>query len=253
MMRDLRETRAVVTGGSRGLGLGIVEALSAHGAGVTVIARDRARFAAAENLGATMRLGDASDGALMDAIVADVRPSALILNAGAVPVMALLDEQTWDTFSTVWDTDVKAGFYGVQAALKTPLPPGSRVLIASSGAASVGAPLSGSYAGAKRMLWFIAHYANSIADERGLGITFQALVPLQMIGNTELVQRVAGAYAQREGVSIDAFLAARYQKAPLTAREYGEHVATLLTDPRYATGIAYGIDSTNGIAPLDGA
>jgi NAD(P)-dependent dehydrogenase (short-subunit alcohol dehydrogenase family) len=54
-------------------------------------------------------------------------------------------------------TDVKAGLYWLQAALNLPLKPGSRVLVVSSGAAQNGSPLSGGYAGAKRMLWFMAN------------------------------------------------------------------------------------------------
>jgi NAD(P)-dependent dehydrogenase (short-subunit alcohol dehydrogenase family) len=251
MVRNLQDEPVVVTGGSRGLGLAIVEALVARGARVTVVARDRARLAEVERLGVRVRPGDATDAALMDAVIADVKPSVLILNAGAIPFMAPIDEQSWETFSTVWNTDVKAGLHGIQAALKTPLPPSSRVLITSSGAATVGAPLSGSYAGAKRMLWFMAHHANDIANERGLGMHFQVLVPLQMI-ETALVHQVAGAYARRQGISIAAFLAARYGGQPLSARQYGEHVATLLTDPSYATGVAYGIKADTGITALDG-
>jgi len=37
---SLKDNNVVVTGGSRGLGLGLVEALVAHGAHVTVVARD---------------------------------------------------------------------------------------------------------------------------------------------------------------------------------------------------------------------
>jgi hypothetical protein len=259
-MGNLQDKRVVVTGGSRGLGLAIVEALLARGARVTVVARDCARLAEVERLGVSVKPGDATDAVLMDTVIAEVRPSVLILNAGATPHMAMIDEQTWDTYSAVWNTDVKAALHGIQAALKGPLPHGSRVLIASSGAAMVlGSPqippgslrLSGGYVGAKRMLWLMAHHANAAAKERGLGIHFQALVPLQLIGDTALGQQVARAYAQREGTSIEAHLAARYGSKPLSARQYGEQVATLLADPRYAIGVAYGFKSDTGITPLD--
>src|ERR1700732_736491 len=44
-METLKGQKAVVTGGSRGLGLGIVEALVAQQARVTVVARDLERLA----------------------------------------------------------------------------------------------------------------------------------------------------------------------------------------------------------------
>ena len=47
---SLKDKNVVVTGGSRGLGLGLVEALVAHGAAVTVVARnaDALKFVRAE-------------------------------------------------------------------------------------------------------------------------------------------------------------------------------------------------------------
>ena len=54
-MRNLQGERVVVTGGSRGLGLGIVEALVAGGARLTVVARDRARLTEVARLGVTVR------------------------------------------------------------------------------------------------------------------------------------------------------------------------------------------------------
>jgi NAD(P)-dependent dehydrogenase (short-subunit alcohol dehydrogenase family) len=251
VMRKLQDERVVVTGGSRGLGLGIVEALLARGAQVTVVARDPARLAEVERLGAAARPGDVTDPALMGAVIADIKPSVLILNARATPFMAPIDEQTWDAFTAVWDTDVKAGLYRIQAALKAPLVYGARVLIASSGAAIAGNPLSGGYAGAKRMLWIMAHYANGLANDRGLGIHFQVLVPQQIVGETALGHEAASAWARRRGISIEAFLAERYG-ATLSPRQYGEHVVTLLTDPCYATGVAYGFKGDTGITALNG-
>jgi NAD(P)-dependent dehydrogenase (short-subunit alcohol dehydrogenase family) len=214
-LRTLQGERVVVTGGSRGLGLGIGEALLARGAHVTVVARDPGRLADVERLGAAVRRGDVTDPALMSAVVADVKPSVLILNAGATPVMAPLDEQSWDTFTAVWDTDVKATLYGILAALKAPLAYSARVLIVSSGAAIAGNPLSGGYAGAKRTLWFMAHYANGLSNDRGLGIQFQVLVPQQILAETALGHQAASAMARRRGLSIEAFLAERYG-APLS-------------------------------------
>ena len=43
---DLKDKKVVVTGGSRGLGLGLVEALVARGASVTVVGRDGDALAA---------------------------------------------------------------------------------------------------------------------------------------------------------------------------------------------------------------
>ena len=98
----------------------------------------------------------------------------------------------------------------------------------------------------------MTRYANDISVERNRGITFQVLVPMQMIGKTDLVKTVAGCYAKRAGMDLDALLAARYQKPPLSTNEYGEYVATILTEAAYASDVAFSIDSVNGIASLDG-
>jgi NAD(P)-dependent dehydrogenase (short-subunit alcohol dehydrogenase family) len=66
MMETLQGRRVLITGGSRGLGLAIVEALLARGAKVTVLARDRAGLRDVERLGAKGMAGDATDAALMD-------------------------------------------------------------------------------------------------------------------------------------------------------------------------------------------
>lgn len=249
-MQDLAGKRAVVTGGSRGLGLGIVEALLDRKALVTVVARDAQRLAqVAERYGVDVVQGDVADESLARQVLESVRPSVLVLNAGATPSVAPIQDQTWEGFSRTWNSDVKAGFHWVQHALRLPLAPGSRVLIGSSGAAINGSPLSGGYAGAKRMLWILAHYANGAAKEAELGMHFQTLVPQQIIGETELGRAAAEGYAKRKGVSVEAFLSGF--GAPLSPRQVGEHVAALLSDPKYERGVAFGLKGDTGILCLD--
>ena len=249
---ELNTQTALVTGGSRGLGLGLVEALAAHGAKVTVVARTARDLEDVERrLGVATIVADVTDQAEAGRILAAVKPPLLALNAGAAPAMAALEDQTWESFSNTWETDVKAGLYWIQAALGTPLAPGSRVLVSSSGAAVGGSPLSGGYAGAKRMLWTLAGYANGVSAEKGLGIRFQTVVPSQMIGGTGVGEAGASAYAAKMGISVEAFLA-RFG-APMPPRAYGEHVVALLTEAQYQDGFAFGLKGDSGITVLERA
>ncbi len=232
---DLQNQTAIVTGGSRGLGLGIVEALVDRGAKVTVVART-----AGDLESVARRLG-----------VGTIRPTILVLNAGAPPRMASLDKLSWETFSETWNTDVRAGFHWLQAALATPLPPGSRVLVGSSGAAVLGSPLSGSYAGAKRMLWLMANYANSVSTENKLGIRFQTVVPRQIIAGTGVGDAAAAAYSAKLNVTLEQYFT-RFG-APMPPRQFGEHVVTLLTNPLYEGDLAFSLKGDTGISILEGA
>jgi NAD(P)-dependent dehydrogenase (short-subunit alcohol dehydrogenase family) len=249
---SLRDKSIVVTGGSKGLGLGIVEAFVHQGARVTVVARDqRALAAVQQRLGVAVISADIAAEGVAQRVLAEVRPDVLVLNAGATPPMDRLDRVSWADFTATWDTDVKAGLYWLQAALNLPLKPGSRVLVGSSGAAVNGSPRSGGYAGAKRMLWIMTKYANGVAAEKRLGISFQAIVPMQMIGGTGVGDAGANGYARAAGIAPEQFLA-RFG-APLPPREFGEKIVSILNDPKYAEGIAFGLKGDTGITVLEGA
>jgi NAD(P)-dependent dehydrogenase (short-subunit alcohol dehydrogenase family) len=249
---SLKDKHVVVTGGSRGLGLGLVEALVTHGARVTVVARDDDALASVQaRLGVVTISADVTVETSAHRIVAEARPDILVLNAGTPPRMARFDQTNWEDFTAAWETDVKAGLYWMQAALKTPLKPGSRVLVGSSGAAVNGSQMSGGYAGAKRMLWFMAKYANGVSAQKDLGIRFQAIVPRQMILGTGTGDAAANAYASDAGIKPEDFVA-RFG-APMPPREFGEKVVTVLDDPKYVEGIAFGLNGDNGITVLEGA
>ena len=248
----LNNKTVIVTGGSRGLGLGLVEALVAHGARVTVVARDADVLAAVHaRLGVATVAADVTDEAAAQRILADVRPDILVLNAGATPRMGRLDQISWADFTAPWETDVRGGLYWLQAALNLPLKPGSRVLAVSSGAAVNGSQMSGGYGGAKRMLWFMAKYANGVSQEKDAGIRFQTIVPRQMVLGTGVGDAGANAYAGAMGITPAEFVA-RFG-APMPPREFGEKVVSVLDDPKYADGFAFGLNGDAGITMIEGA
>ena len=194
---------------------------------------------------------DVTDEVAAHRILGDVHPDVLVLNAGAKPGMGRLDQLSWENFSATWETDVKAGFYWLQAALKTPLKSGSRVLVGSSGAAENGSPLSGGYAGAKRMLWLMAKYANGVSTQNNLGVRFQVIVPRQIIGDTGVGDAGATAYARAMGVPREEFL--KRFGAPMPPREFGEKVVSLLEEAKYADAVALGLKGDSGITVIEGA
>jgi hypothetical protein len=248
---SLKDKNVVVTGGSRGLGLGLVEALVAQGARVTVVARGAEALAAVgARLGVATISADVTDKTAAERILGEVRPDILALNAGATPRMGRLDELSWEDFSVAWETDVKAGLYWLQAALNLPLKPRSRVLVGSSGAAVAGSQMSGGYGGSKRMLWFMAQYANGVSREKNLGIRFQAIVPRQMILGTGIGDAGAHAYAGAMGVTPEAFVA-RFG-APMPPRAFGDRVVSVLEDPQYADGVVFGLNGDAGVTIMEG-
>jgi NADP-dependent 3-hydroxy acid dehydrogenase YdfG len=214
-----------------------------------VLARDGRHLAeVAAALPVTTLQGDMVNVQVIDHALASADPEVLILNGGATPHMAPLPEQTWDTFSRNWDVDVKATFLWIQAVLAGRMTPGGRVVVTSSGAALNGSPLSGSYAGAKRMVWLLCEYANGFAAAQGLDIAFQTVVPLQIVGDTELGRAAAEAYAQRRGISVGALLAGF--GAPLPPADYGKYLVAMLADPALRRVPVLSVKGGVGLQPM---
>jgi NAD(P)-dependent dehydrogenase (short-subunit alcohol dehydrogenase family) len=249
---SVRDKKVVVTGGSRGLGLGLVEALVGHGARVTVVARGAdALEAVRARLGVATISADVTEDTAARAILAETQPEIVVLNAGAKPRMGRMDELSWEDFTAPWEHDVKAGLHWLQAALNLPLNEGSRVLVVSSGAAVNGSPMSGGYGGAKRMLWLMAQYANKVSEQKGLGIRFQVIVPRQMVRGTGIGDEAASAYARALNLELGEYFA-RFG-APMPPRSFGEMVVSVLVDAKHAEGFAFGLKGDTGITLFDEA
>jgi NAD(P)-dependent dehydrogenase (short-subunit alcohol dehydrogenase family) len=127
-------------------------------------------------------------------------------------------------------------FQWVRVALLTPLTPGSRVVVMSSGAALQGSPLSGGYAGAKATQRFIAAYAREEADRDGLGITFTSILP-RITPVTELGRPAVEAYAARAGITQEQYM--EQMGPPVTPESAGTAVLELLTKDPETVAAAY--------------
>jgi NAD(P)-dependent dehydrogenase (short-subunit alcohol dehydrogenase family) len=196
----------MVVGASRGLGRGIAAAFAEAGAPVIAVARTATPLAelAAGN-GIQPEVADAADATVAASLLDRYEPQAVILVAGASPLIRPLQHQTWEAFSVNWNADVRIAFHWLREALLKPLRPGSRVIVISSGAALQGSPLSGGYAGAKATQRFITAYARDEAARAGLDITFTAVLP-RITPLTDLGRPAVQAYAARRGQTEQKYL-----------------------------------------------
>lgn len=126
MTGELAGKAAVVTGGSRGIGLAVSRALAEAGARVVVAARDGERAAAAAaslpGEGHAGRACDVADAAACRDVVAQAQAeqgpvSILVNNAGIARdgILLRLRDEDW---SQVVDTNLKGAFHMIRAAAR---------------------------------------------------------------------------------------------------------------------------------------
>lgn len=208
-MGDLSDRTTIVVGASRGLGHGIAAALAAAGAPVIAVSRTSGHHAqpAGGPGHISEQIADAADAGVPAGMLDRHDPHAVVIVGGATPHMRPLQQQTWETFSLNWDTDVRITFHWLREILLTPMRPGGRVIVVSSGAAlnANGSPLSGGYAGAKATQRFITGYAQDEADRAQLDLTFTTVLP-RFAPTTGVGESAVRAYAAQAGLSVEEFL-----------------------------------------------
>jgi NAD(P)-dependent dehydrogenase (short-subunit alcohol dehydrogenase family) len=216
-MNTLSGKPVIVVGASRGLGRGIATAFAEASASVIAVSRSDVQFPGASAI--RLEIADASDATLPAKLLDRHEPEVVVIVAGAGPYMRPLQQQTWETFSVHWESDVRIAFHWLREILLKPLRPSSRVIVVSSGAAIGGSPLSGGYAGAKATQRFITAYAQDEAKRAHLDITFTSVLP-RFSPHTGVGETAVQAYAARAGQSVEDYLHSVVQSSgPLVTPE----------------------------------
>ncbi|TXG88951.1 3-oxoacyl-ACP reductase FabG [Rhodococcus rhodnii] len=244
-MFDMSGKKVLVTGGSRGIGLGIASVFARGGADVAIAARSKTGLDDATT--ALARLGPGR----IHGVVADVTSAewtrdaardvaatfggidVLCANAGIFPEADLAD-MTEDELTTVLDVNVKGTVFAVQACLDALTASGAgRIVITSS--------ITGPYTGFPR--W--SHYGASKAAQ--LGFMRTAAIELAPRGIT--VNAVLPGNVLTEGLADmgDEYLASMTAAIPAgtlgTPDDIGHAVAFLASDEaRYVTGQSLVVD-----------
>jgi len=238
---------ALVVGASRGFGRGVVESLLAKEMIVTAVARNREDLEdLARKTSAKIIVADAAGEQAAERILSETKPNLLVLSAGTSLDLKPLYEHTWETFSRPWEVDTKLTFLWVRAVLRANEGP-EHVVVFGSGAALFGSPLSGGYAGAKKMNAFIAEYASGLASRTKRPIRFHCLIP-PMSPHTEFGAAAASAYAQMSGQTFQEFV--KQLPSPPSPADIGAAVVALHEDPKKWNQVSYRI-SAKGLAPVE--
>jgi len=121
-----QQPTAIVTGGSRGLGRGIPQALVARGVHVIALARDAAGLEALAGELANVEpvVADAADEIVAARLLQERQPNLVVLCAGASALLRPLQLHSWETFSLNWEVDTKSVFVWLRNALLLPMKPG---------------------------------------------------------------------------------------------------------------------------------
>jgi len=181
MTQPLKNKRALVTGGSRGIGAAIVKRLAREGADVALTyssSPDRAKevAAAAEALGVralTIQADSADAAAVAGAVektVAEFGGIDILVNNAGIAVMGPLEEFKLEDFDRVFAVNVRAVFVASQAAARHMKEGGRIINIGSTNAERMPFVGGGVYAMSKSALQGLVQGLSRDLGPRGITI-----------------------------------------------------------------------------------
>jgi 3-hydroxybutyrate dehydrogenase len=205
MRDDLKDRAVVITGASRGIGLGIARGFAAAGARLTLIADDGAVSAAAAAIGASGIVADITDAAAVDGALKDhTQIDVLINNAGLERLTPIGDggEEVEVTFRRIIEINIIGTEIVTRRAL-TRMGAGGSIINTASIWGRVAEPLFGAYVASKHA---IIGLTKTWAKELGpRGIRVNAVCPGWV--RTEASMRSLKLMAKRQQSSEDDLLA----------------------------------------------
>lgn len=194
---ELGGKTVVITGGSRGIGLGIARAFADQGSIVHLLADDPKVIDAAAAIGATGSIVDVTAAAdVADCIASIATIDVLINNAGLERLTPLHDDSADNvsTFRRVLDINVTGTFIVTTTALPK-MSANGRIIVTASTWSRVGAPLFGAYVASKHaLIGLIKTWARELGPA---GIMVNGVAPGWV--RTEGSTRSLHALAAREG------------------------------------------------------
>jgi 3-hydroxybutyrate dehydrogenase len=205
MTLDFKGKTVVITGSSRGIGLGIAQGFAQAGASLHLVANDDAVLARARDLGATAAIADISDKAQVAASLAALPCiDVLINNAGLELMTPVTDDSadTTDAFRRVIEINVIGTALVTTAALPR-MGAGGAIINTASIWGRVAEPRFGAYVASKHA---IIGLTKTWARELGpRGIRVNAVCPGWV--RTEASMRSLARMAAEAGVAEDTLLA----------------------------------------------
>ena len=234
--RELDGRHAIVTGGGRGIGAAIAEALAARGAALTLLGRDGGRVEShasalrdryrvdAAGLPCDVTDADAIDDAIARAASRAGAAYVLVNNAG-VAESAAIAETTREMWDRTLAVDLTAAFLCAQAVLPAMLDAGAgRIVNIASTAGLTGYARLAAYCAAKHGLVGLTRaLAQEVASR---GVTVNAVCPGYT--ETEMAERAISAVAAQRGVGADEARRMIVRRNPMGRLVRPEEVASLV-------------------------
>jgi 3-hydroxybutyrate dehydrogenase len=201
---SLEGRTALITGSSRGLGLGIAQAFAAAGAELYLLADDPAVMDVAAELGARAFVADIAQDAAVQRAMADIPRLDILVNNAGLERLTPLDDGSPENeriFRRILEVNVAGTFLVTRAALEK-MSAGGKIINTASVWGRVAEPLFGAYVASKHA---VIGLTKTWARELGpRGINVNAVCPGWV--RTESSMRSLAGMAARSGRPEDELL-----------------------------------------------